>query len=83
MSDSNLEWFAIRVKSRCEKMVSVQLQQKGYEEFLPMYWSRRLWSDRVKVMEVPCGEGVDDVPSSMVVVFLPTVRTSGVVEEPA
>jgi transcriptional antiterminator NusG len=57
VSDPNLEWFAIRVKSRCEKMVSVQLQQKGYEEFLPMYWSRRLWSDRVKVMEVPVFSG--------------------------
>ena len=47
------EWYAIRVKSRCEKMVSEQLQQKGYEQFLPMYWSRRLWSDRVKVLQLP------------------------------
>jgi transcription antitermination factor NusG len=55
--DSNLEWYAIRVKSRCEKMVSEQLRQKGYEEFLPAYWSRRLWSDRVKVLEVPVFPG--------------------------
>jgi transcription antitermination factor NusG len=50
---SSHEWYAIRVKSRCEKMVSEQLQQKGYEPFLPMYWSRRLWTDRVKVLQLP------------------------------
>lgn len=57
MSASNLEWYAIRVKSRCEKMVSDQLRQKGYDEFLPMYWSRRLWSDRVKVLQLPVFAG--------------------------
>ena len=57
MSVSNLEWYAIRVKSRCEKMVSDQLRQKGYDEFLPMYWSRRLWSDRVKVLQLPVFAG--------------------------
>jgi transcription antitermination factor NusG len=51
------EWYAIRVKSRCEKMVSEQLQQKGYEPFLPMYWSRRLWTDRVKVLQLPLFTG--------------------------
>ncbi len=38
-------------------MVSEQLQQKGYEQFLPMYWSRRLWSDRVKVLQLPLFAG--------------------------
>jgi transcription antitermination factor NusG len=57
VSNSNLEWYALRVKSRCEKIVSEQLRQKGYEEFLPMYWSRRLWSDRVKVLQLPVFAG--------------------------
>ena len=57
MAASNLDWYAIRVKSRCEKMVSDQLQQKGYEQFLPMYWSRRVWSDRVKVLQMPLFSG--------------------------
>jgi transcription antitermination factor NusG len=38
-------------------MVSDQLQQKGYEQFLPMYRSRRLWSDRVKVLQLPLFAG--------------------------
>ena len=49
MSNPNLDWFAIRVKSRCERAVSDALRHKGYDEFLPLYWSRRRWSDRVKV----------------------------------
>jgi transcription antitermination factor NusG len=57
LSASGIEWYAIQVKSRCEKMVAEQLQAKQYEQFLPMYWSRRLWSDRVKVLEMPLFSG--------------------------
>ncbi len=57
MSTSNPSWFAIRVKSRCEKMVSEALRHKGFEEFLPLYWSRRRWSDRVKIMQLPLFSG--------------------------
>jgi transcription antitermination factor NusG len=53
LSAHNLDWFAIHVKSRCEKSVFEQLHQKGYESFLPMYWSRRVWSDRIKVLQLP------------------------------
>jgi len=54
---SDLSWFAIRVKSQCEKMVSDALRYKGYEEFLPLYWSRRRWSDRIKVIQLPLFAG--------------------------
>jgi transcription antitermination factor NusG len=57
MSSSNLPWFAIRVKSRCEWAVSEALRQKGYEEFLPLYWSRRRWSDRIKLLQLPLFSG--------------------------
>src|SRR5271155_3145694 len=57
MSTSNSSWFAIRVKSRCERAVADALRNKGYEEFLPLYWSRRRWSDRVKVMQLPLFSG--------------------------
>lgn len=57
MNPSEYPWFAIRVKSKCEKMVAEQLRYKGYEEFLPLYRSRRKWSDRIKVMELPLFAG--------------------------
>src|SRR5215831_8282425 len=50
-------WYALRVKSRCEKMVSTMAQNKGFQAFLPVYQSRRRWSDRVKSVEFPLFPG--------------------------
>lgn len=53
----NLPWFAIRVKSRFERAVSSALRYRGFEEFLPMFSSRRQWSDRIKFLQVPLFPG--------------------------
>jgi len=50
-------WFALRVKSRCEKIVSTLARHKGFEQFLPLYQTRRRWSDRFKVVELPLFPG--------------------------
>jgi transcription antitermination factor NusG len=50
-------WFALRVKSGTEKMVSTIARNKGYEEFLPLYQCRRRWSDRFKSVELPLFPG--------------------------
>jgi transcription antitermination factor NusG len=50
-------WFALRVKSRYERLVATVLHNKGYEEFLPLYESRRRWSDRFKPVELPLFPG--------------------------
>ena len=50
-------WFALRVKSRCEKAVAMMVQSKGFEEFLPLYQTRRRWSDRLKEVELPLFPG--------------------------
>jgi transcription antitermination factor NusG len=55
--DGMHRWFALRVKSRYEKLVSTLLRDKGYEEFLPLYWSRRRWSDRFQSVELPLFPG--------------------------
>jgi transcription antitermination factor NusG len=51
------QWFAIRVKSRCEKIVAAMAQNRGFEEFLPLYHCRHRWSDRVKSVELPLFPG--------------------------
>jgi len=51
------QWFAIRVKSRCEKVVSAIARNKGFEEFLPLYECRQRWSDRSKAVEFPLFPG--------------------------
>jgi len=50
-------WFALRVKSRSERVVATIAGNKGYEEFLPVYHSRRRWSDRTKSIELPLFPG--------------------------
>lgn len=50
-------WYAVRVKSRSEKLVATMAHQRGYQEFLPVYDCRRQWSDRVKSVEVPLFPG--------------------------
>jgi len=50
-------WFAVRVKSRAEKVVAMMARNKGFEEFLPLYQSRRQWSDRTKSVEMPLFPG--------------------------
>lgn len=52
-----LPWFALRVKSRSEKMVAAIARNKGFEEFLPLFQSRRRWSDRFKSIELPLFPG--------------------------
>jgi len=51
------EWFALWTRSRHEKLVRDQLQQKQVEVFLPsiMKWSR--WKDRKKQIEWPLFPG--------------------------
>ena len=44
-------WFAVRVKSNCERVVALLLDQRGYQRFLPSSQVRKQWSDRIKVAE--------------------------------
>lgn len=50
---SDLRWYAVHVNSNRERAVSLQLESKGYEQFLPLYRTTRRWSDRVKEIDVP------------------------------
>lgn len=50
-------WFALRVKPNYEKPVAAMLRGKGFEEFLPLQRTRRQWSDRVKMMDLPLFPG--------------------------
>jgi transcription antitermination factor NusG len=57
MNRSQLSWFALRVRSRHEKLASSVLASKGYEQFLPLYRSRRQWTDRSKDVDLPLFPG--------------------------
>ena len=51
------QWYAIRTRSRHEKMVAEQLDRQGVENFLPLVKRTRKWSDRVKEVELPLFSG--------------------------
>lgn len=54
---AHLPWFALQVRGRYEKTVATLLRGRGYEPLLPLYVSRRRWSDRVKELELPLFPG--------------------------
>jgi transcription antitermination factor NusG len=52
-----LPWYAVQVRYQNELRTARFLREKGYEEFVPFYRTRRQWSDRVKEMDVPLFPG--------------------------
>lgn len=50
-------WYAIRVRSRFERITAAGLAGKGYKPFVPTYRVRRRWSDRVKEQDLPLFPG--------------------------
>src|ERR1043165_2649654 len=51
------EWYAVKTAAGREKAATAHLQSKGYDAFLPLYRSKRQWSDRVKELELPLFAG--------------------------
>jgi transcription elongation factor/antiterminator RfaH len=78
-SPSNFLWFALQVKPRCEKVISTILHNKGFEQYLPMYESRRVWSDRIAKVEVPLFPGYVFCRFDPEQPRLPIVATPGVI----
>jgi transcriptional antiterminator NusG len=50
-------WYAVRTRSRHEKLVAKQLENQGIESFLPVVTQTRNWSDRRKQVETPLFSG--------------------------
>jgi transcription antitermination factor NusG len=46
-------WVAVQTRSRHEKAVATQLEQKGVENYLPLLSQDRKWSDRIKSVSLP------------------------------
>jgi transcription antitermination factor NusG len=46
------QWFALKTVAH-EKTVAELLRMKGFEDFLPLYRTRKKWSDRSKEVHLP------------------------------
>jgi transcription termination/antitermination protein NusG len=51
------KWYAIRTRSRAEKVVREQVMQRGVESFLPLMTRVSQWKDRRKRIEWPLFPG--------------------------
>lgn len=50
-------WYAVRTRSRHEKLVARQLESQGIRAFLPVVTKISNWSDRRKEVELPLFSG--------------------------
>src|SRR5256885_1291898 len=87
ISGSPLQWFALRVRSNFERPVSDLLQGKGVEDFLPTYRSRRMWSDRIRHLDLPLFPGyvfcrIPIEARSLVIATTGVVNMVGVQQQP-
>jgi len=55
--NGDLAWYAIRTRSRHEKLVHQQLGSRGVDSFLPTVDRRRRWKDRWKTVSFPLFPG--------------------------
>jgi transcription antitermination factor NusG len=72
-------WYALRTKSRHEKLVRDQLDKQGIEPLLPTVKRLSQWKDRKKEIEVPLFSGYCFVRFGQDA-RLPVQKVSGVVE---
>jgi len=71
-------WFAVTTRSGFERVASTSLAHKGMTSYLPTYRTKRRWSDRVVVADIPLFRGYVFCrfdPSNR----LPVLTTPGVV----
>lgn len=54
---SQNRWYALTVRYQHERQIERALQSKGLETLVPLYRSRRQWSDRAKDLELPLFAG--------------------------
>jgi transcription termination/antitermination protein NusG len=74
-------WFAVHTRTRFEKKVALQLQEKHIETFLPLFSAKHKWNDRQQIVQEPLFPGyvfvrISPVMNSRVAVL----RTIGVMQ---
>jgi transcription antitermination factor NusG len=57
MCNAEVGWYAVRTRSRQEKVASAMLKTHGIEHYLPLRSELRQWSDRKQVVEMPVFSG--------------------------
>lgn len=77
--DSNLHWYAVRVRSRAEKKVFADFCNQGIDASLPLVKIMRKWSDRQKEINIPLFSGYVFVKIDFPAHRFAVLQTNGVV----
>ena len=64
LSPTDAQWYAIYTRSRFEKKIYRLLERSGFQAFLPLVKEKRVWSDRIKTVQVPLLPGYVFVKTS-------------------
>lgn len=56
-NNNKIAWFALRVRSNCERTTASVLEGKGYQAFVPCYRGRRFPSSPSKNISIPLFPG--------------------------
>ncbi len=57
IAQQEAQWYAVRTRSRHEKLVARQLEKQGIQAYLPVVTKINQWSDRRKEVEQPLFSG--------------------------
>jgi len=76
---NHLRWYALRTRSRHEKIVRDQIANQGMEPLLPTVKRLSQWKDRKKEIEIPLFSGYCFVRFALEQ-KLPVLKTIGVVD---
>jgi transcription antitermination factor NusG len=76
---NNLPWYALQIQIKLGSVASATLRGKGYEGFLPLYPSRRWWSDRIKTLDLPLFPGYLFCRFDVSDRLMPILTTPGVI----
>jgi transcription antitermination factor NusG len=79
MTTNSSHWYALQIQTRLANVAAATLQGKGFEQFLPVYSSRRRWSDRVKVIQLPLFPGYLFCRLDLSDRLVPVLTTPGVI----
>jgi transcriptional antiterminator RfaH len=78
--NNQTQWYLLYTNPRAEKKVAVDLQRKGYEVFLPLQRTLKLWSDRKRWVEEPLFKSYLFIQTQLEANFYQILNTPGVVK---
>jgi transcription antitermination factor NusG len=73
-------WYLLYTNPRAEKKVALELQKKGFEVFLPLQRTLKVWSDRKKWVEEPLFKSYLFINTELERNYYQILNTTGIVK---